>query len=283
MSATELIPGRRGSEGALQDAATTLIGRYKAELGGISELMDPSLHAFARLLEHQRTLGAAGDIMEIGVFRAGTASLLASLLGEKERLFLIDPFQDAVANRRTIEGFAKIKPEQLVFHVMDSMVLNKWRERVLSPALPLARFVHIDGEHSYDAVYSDIDLGRRYLARAGLIVIDDVFNMNSACCTHAMFDYLRDQPLLQLVAMGFRKAYLCESRHLAGYRRFFLGLPEALASSAGIHVRLCFNSFAHERSYVTFDACAPDDPHYQVIGKRFEKLAEAQAFLESAF
>lgn len=30
-----------------------------------------------------------------------------------------------------------------------------------------------------------------------------------------MFDYLRDQPLVQLVAMGFRKAYLYESRHVA--------------------------------------------------------------------
>ena len=35
------------------------------------------------------------SFLEIGVFRAGTASLLAAGLREKERLFLIDPTQNA--------------------------------------------------------------------------------------------------------------------------------------------------------------------------------------------
>jgi hypothetical protein len=239
------------------------------------------MHVFARLFERQHANGIHGDMIETGVFRAGTASLLAAGLNEKERLFLIDPTQNVDVNRQTIERFAKVESGQLVFHALDSMAMNKWRESFLAPALPLIRFAHIDGEHSYDAVYSDLDLAGRFLTGGGLIVLDDIFNMNSACCTHALFDYLRDHPLLQLVARGYRKAYLCESRCLAGYRRFFAGLPELLVRTAGIHVRLCFNSWGHERSYVTFDECAPDAPHYQVIGRRFHTLADTLAALES--
>jgi len=257
------------------------VARYKAEVGRITELGEPTQHVFAHLFERQRTLNIAGDMMEIGVFRAGTASLLATGLREKERLFLIDPTQDADANRATITRFAKVSPDQLVFHVLDSMAVNKWRESVLAPAVPLVRFVHIDGEHSYDGVYSDLDLAWRFLTGGGMIVVDDVFCVNSACCTHAMFDYLRDHPLVQLVAIGDRKAYICENRHAAGYRRFFTGLPELLARTANVHVRLCFNSWAHERSYVTFSGCEVDDAHYQVIGKRFHRLAEALAAIES--
>lgn len=265
----------------MQHPVPQVIARYQAEIGGITELVEPSIHVFARLCELQESLRIGGDMLEIGVFRAGTASLLAACLQEKERLFLVDPYQDPVANRQTIERFAKVKPEQLAFHTMDSIAVNKWRERVLSPATPLVRFAHIDGEHSYDGVYSDLDLARRYLSSGGLIVLDDIFNMNSACCTQAMFDYLRDQPLLHCVAMGFRKAYLCESRHVAAYRKFFIGVPELLARTANLHVRLSFNGWGNERSYVTFDSCEADAPHYQTIGKRFLKLEEALAALET--
>jgi len=264
----------------MQSTAAELIARYQAELGPITELAETSIHVFAQLAARQKALGIRGDMLEIGVFRAGTAALLGACLAEQERLFLIDPTQNEAGNRQTIERFARVQPGQLSFQVLDSLAVNKWRERVLSPQTPLVRFAHVDGEHSYDAVYSDLDLARRYLSTGGLIVLDDIFNMNSACCTHALFDYLRDQPLLQCVALGFRKAYLCESRHLGVYRQFFLKLPELLATTAKLHVRLSFNSWGHERSYLTFDTCAPTEPHYQIIGRRFHHLAEALAALD---
>lgn len=278
---TNTIPTTATPPAPAPDAVATFIARYKAGLGAITELAEPSIHVFARLLELQQKLGVAGDMLEVGVFRAGTASLLAAALKPQERLFLIDPFQNAAVNRQTIERFSGAKPEQLVFHALDSMAVNKWRERVLSGDVPLVRFAHIDGEHSYDAVYSDLQLAQRYLTGGGLIVLDDIFNMNSACCTHAMFDYLRDQPLVQCVALGFRKAYLCESRHVAAYRKFFVALPELLQRTANLHVRLSFNSWAHERSYVTFDECEPNAPHYQIIGRRFNRLEEALAALDT--
>lgn len=260
--------------------ATSIIARYEAELSGITELAKPSLHCFARLLERQAAWGVGGDLLEIGVFRAGTAALLGAFLQEKERLLLIDPTQDPNVTRQTVERFARVRGDQLAIHVLDSLVVNKWRERILTPSTPLLRFAHIDGEHSYDAVYSDLELARRYLTPGGVIVLDDIFNMNSACCTHAMFDYLRDQPLLQLVAMGFGKAYLCESRHVPKYRQFFLQVPALLAQTAGLALRLCFNGWAQERAYLTFTESDTGAPQYQVIGRRFSELEPALAMIE---
>lgn len=260
----------------MPEPTAELVARYQTELGAITELETPSMHLFAQLLEYQAQLKIAGDVLEIGVFRAGTAALMAAKLQAPERLFLIDPTQDEARNRQTIEAFAKVRAEQLVFHIQDSLAVNKWREQILTPQVPLVRFAHIDGEHSYDAVCSDLELARRYLTGGGLLVLDDIFNMNSACCTHALFDYLGAQPLVQCVAMGFHKAYLCESRHVPVYRRFFMEVPKLLAG-VGIHVRLSFNAWGYERSYLTMEHCEPNAPHYQTIGKRHQTLAEALA------
>ncbi|MEO6004642.1 MAG: class I SAM-dependent methyltransferase [Opitutus sp.] len=253
-----------------------MLARYKAQIGAVTEMPEVTSHILAHLLASQKGLGVGGDLMEIGVFRAGTASLLATSLDPAQRLFLIDPYQQEAANRTTIQSFAAVQPKQLIFHLTDSMMVNKWREKMLAPQVPLVRFAHIDGEHSYDAVYSDIDLSYRFLAPGGIIALDDIFDTDHACCTHALFDYLRDQPFLHLVAMGCRKAYLCESKSLPQYRRFFEQMPELLGQ-AGFPVRLCFNSWGHERSYYTFCQCNPADLRYQIIGRRFATFAEAEA------
>jgi predicted O-methyltransferase YrrM len=253
-----------------------MLARYKAQIGPITEMPEVTAHILARLLAWQKSRTISGDLMEIGVFRAGTAALLATGLEPSQRIFLIDPYQQEAINRKTILDFSGVQPKQLIFQLTDSMMVNKWRERMLAPQAPLVRFAHIDGEHSYDAVYSDIDLACRFLAPGGLIALDDIFDTDHACCTHALFDYLRDQPFIHLVALGCRKAYLCDSKSLPLYRGFFETMPEIL-NEAGFPIRLCFNSWGHERSYYTFCQCSPSDARYQIIGKRYATFVEAEA------
>ncbi len=273
---SELCPGN--TEGLRE-----FLSRYQQKIGGVTELADVSMLALAGLCALQNESGNRGDIMETGVFRAGTASLLASFLKADERIFLVDPYQQVESNRRTILDFAGVANEQLHFHTLDSMRANKRRELVFGAAAPDLRIVHIDGEHSYDAVYSDLDLATHYLAPGGLIVLDDIFALDSACCTQAMFDYLRQNPTVHCVAMGYRKAYLCESRHLLKYRRFFMKLPELAATILGTNMRLCFNDFSLERGYLTFSDCRVGEARYQVIGKRFHALRDAMAAMGLAW
>ncbi|MCX6937120.1 MAG: glycosyltransferase [Verrucomicrobia bacterium] len=259
------------------------LANYQQKIGGVTELADVSMLTLAGLCALQNESGDRGDIMETGVFRAGTASLLASFLKPSERIFLVDPYQNVEINRRTILGFAGVAEAQLHFHTMDSVRANKRREQVFGAADPELRLIHIDGEHSYDAVFSDLDMATHFLAPGGLIVLDDIFALNSACCTHAMFDYLRQNPTVHCVAMGYRKAYLCESRHLLKYRRFFLRLPELVSAVLGSDVRVCFNDFSLERGYLTFSDCGKGEPRYQVVGKRFHQLRDASAAMGIAW
>jgi predicted O-methyltransferase YrrM len=254
-----------------------MVKEYQEKLGSITELCLESAAILEALLNFQARTQVQGDILEIGVFRAGTASLLAKFLAKSERLFLIDPFQDIQKNAETIVSFSGIDQDRLLFVRADSQVVNKQREHKLAPLNPRFRMVHIDGEHSYDAVMSDLDLATRFLAPGGIVVLDDIFNINSACCTQALFDYLASSKRLQCIALGFNKAYLCESRYLGRYHRLFTELPEGLQSTHGAHIRLCFNSWSGERTYVSMSRCEPGDAKYQIIGQRFHTLQQAMA------
>ena len=258
----------------MQDNNNLLIQKYLDTFSEITHLSLYNIHIFEQLLGLQKLIEIQGDILEIGVLEGSTSALLATSLEEKERLFLIDPYQSPSAIFPTITQFSGIENDQLVYFQMDSMFISKRHSRFLEPHFPLFRLIHIDGEHSYDAVYSDIGLSTLYLSNNGLIVLDDIFNINSACCTHAMFDYLKNNPNLHCVAMGFGKAYLCESRYVNVYRKFFINLPEILAGIADLNVRVAFNSWGYERSYVTLSAIESNEAKYQMINQRFNSLAE---------
>jgi len=252
-----------------------LINNYFNFFGEITHLSIYSTYIFDQLLGLQKIINLNGDILEIGVLEGGTASFLATSLENEERIFLIDPYQNIEKNRLTISNFSQAKDEQIVFIPLDSIFVAKRHHKILEFYNPNFRFIHIDGEHSYDAVYSDIALANIYLKNGGLIVLDDILNINSVCCTHAMFDYLHDHPSLHCVAIAFNKAYLCNSRDISLYRKFFLELPEVLAEQENIHIRVAFNSWAYERSYVTLTNISEHEAKYQIINKRFYTLDEA--------
>jgi predicted O-methyltransferase YrrM len=244
---------------------------------------DEVWHTFDQLLGLQLLVEVTGDILEIGILRGATISFLATSLQENERAFLIDPYANMGEVKNLIANFCQIDLERILSFQNDSQYVAKRHAHILGNYYPSFKFVHIDGEHSYDAVFSDIALAFKYLADGGLIVLDDIFNVASACCTHAMFDYLKHNPNLHCVAIGFNKAYLCESKALTMYREFFLNLPVLLEEEAGLHIRLCFNSWAYERSYLTFHSVTQGDPKYQAINKLAMSLEEILDYLNLRF
>ena len=238
-------------------------------------------HTFDQLLGLQILSDIQGDILEIGVLEGATIAFLCCSLQNQERAFLLDPYQDIEAVKQVISEFSEVDASRILTYPIDSRIVAKRHSQLLGNYNPFFRFVHIDGEHSYDAVYSDIDLSYKYLANGGLIVLDDIFNIASACCTQAMFDYLKSNPNLQCVAIGFNKAYLCESKYVGIYRKFFLSLPSVLAEE-GLHIRLCFNDWAYERGYLTFHSVNEGEPKYQAINKICFSLDEICDYLDVA-
>lgn len=63
-------------------------------------------------------------------------------------------------------------------------------------------------------------------------------------------------------------------------QEFFTNLPELLANEADLHIRLCSNSWAYERSYLSFHRVGKNDLKYQVINKMFTSLEELTHYLD---
>ncbi len=261
---------------------TNLTSKFKQSFPN-ALLGDWNLHIFDQLLGYQCFHQVQGDILEIGVLYGYTAALLAAALDDDERCLLIDPYADTNAVSARVIEFSQIEPKKLNYFQYDSRFVAKNDSHFFGDHIPQVRYAHIDGEHSYDAVYSDLELSFRCLAPFGLIVLDDIFSVPHACCTHAMFDYLRANPKIHCVALGFNKAYLCESRYLKFYQNFFSNLPDLLEDTAALHLRVCFNGWAGERSYLSLCERAPNEKKYQIIGKYCNSLDEVQEYLDAGY
>jgi hypothetical protein len=215
------------------------------------------------LLKKQLAENLLGDMAEIGVFRGFGACLMAGYLRETEQLTLIDVgcgldySQEAI---REVAGADVL--DRIIFHQIDSMRLR--RAGKLSEGREF-RFFHIDGEHSYDAVMSDLSFAEDNIAPYGIVVVDDFFSEASPGITHAVFDFIgRSDSNLSLFLLGYNKAYLCFNRWLGFYRETTTNLPQALEGH-GFLCQLAAGGFAFERTYAGISNRATDN-RYQLIG-----------------
>jgi hypothetical protein len=157
------------------------------------------------ILDFQETSGLPGHLAEIGVWMGKSAALLALHARPDERLVLID------------QGFPGQTRE-----LMDSLAPRKslvYLEQRSSRPVPLPesstwprsfRFIHIDGEHTGEAVNNDLRLASLWLSDAGAICLDDFFNPMYPQLTSAVFEFLAThRHELTLFLCGHNKGYLC--------------------------------------------------------------------------
>lgn len=145
-----------------------------------------------------------GDIMEIGVFKGRSASILCQHKRPDEELWLVDfsQFLDHARKNLTplLSGGVKF------LHCKSSEL---WSEPALMTKRRRFRWLHIDGEHTGYAVTNDLNLGADLLSDHGLVCIDDFFNPSYPQITASVFDWLANRPHeLELVLCGENKAYL---------------------------------------------------------------------------
>jgi predicted O-methyltransferase YrrM len=199
------------------------------------------------LLEFQSSKSICGDMAEIGVYRGYGASLFSAFLLPNEKIFLIDPYTEEnlfIDPIKRCAGDGIIN--QLVHVKVDSMKLC--RDFNLFKQYDL-RFFHIDGEHSYDAVMSDLELANRSLSSNGIVVIDDFFATACPSVTEAVFDFIHKSSAdLSIFLIGFNKAYLCRNRSLGLYRSLIVDLPEHLEKYY-FKCMLTSGGFSYERTY----------------------------------
>lgn len=144
-----------------------------------------------------------GNLLEIGVFKGRSASILCQHKRPEEELWLVD-FSDFLNEAR--DNLAPLHLPGVRFLHCKSSAL--WRDADLSDKRRNFRWIHIDGEHTAHAVTNDLNLGADLLSDEGIICVDDFFNPAYPQITAAVFMWLATRPFeLELVLCGQNKAY----------------------------------------------------------------------------
>jgi predicted O-methyltransferase YrrM len=180
---------------------------------------------FFLVLSYQSAMGVKGDLLEIGSYHGRSTALMAKCLQPGERIVVCDAFEsytdDYYAN--------KPSPADLISNIKrlnqelekDRIVIQKcWSNDLHLNNGETFRFIHIDGGHSAEQAYFDLNLCCEHLTLHGIIVMDDYYNKLWPGVTQGTDKFLNDSGTLSVLAdlnrhgAHGRKLYLIQE-HIA--------------------------------------------------------------------
>lgn len=180
---------------------------------------------FFLVLSYQSATGVKGDLLEIGSYHGRSTVLMATCLQPGERIVVCDAFEsnidDHYANKPSpaalISNMKRLNPrigeDRIVIHKCLSNDLHLNKEEKF-------RFIHIDGGHSAEQAYFDLNLCSKHLTPHGIIVMDDYYNKLWPGVTQGTDKFLNDSDTLGVLAdlnrhgAHGRKLYLIK-KHVA--------------------------------------------------------------------
>ena len=139
--------------------------------------LDDAAH-FHLILETQSQNGLKGDMLEIGSYHGRSAAVMARSLRAGEALHICDAFEST-----TDDHYAdKPTPEKVRANVLQLSPTLEHSQIVIHECLSddlefhepqKFRFIHIDGGHTAEQVYADLETAERSLDPRGVVVVDD--------------------------------------------------------------------------------------------------------------
>jgi len=159
--------------------------------------------------------GIAGDVLEIGVHHGLSTIAIASLRAPGARLHAVDLFESlqdlnisrsGAGNRKTFE-----KNMRFFYHDTAFVRTLTRASHDLTPADlgQTLSFCHIDGGHSRQETFNDLQLCHQALMPGGIVALDDYFNVEyPGVCEGAIEFMLKNQGALQPLGVGFNKVLL---------------------------------------------------------------------------
>lgn len=124
--------------------------------------------------------GISGDVLEIGVYQGKSALVVASLRGDGRRFVAVDLFESGSnLSGASPQSQATFLATMKRFHGSTEFI-----RPIAGPSAALTAsdlgtkfsFCHIDGGHSPEETYRDLELGCQILMPGGLLALDDYFN-----------------------------------------------------------------------------------------------------------
>jgi hypothetical protein len=131
---------------------------------------------FCLVLSLQSAVGVKGDLLEIGSYYGRSTAVMAKYLRANERIVVCDAFRpddqypDPPSPQALLLNIERLNPA--VRH--DRIIIHE----CVSSELHLAahekfRFIHVDGGHSAEQAYADLQLCSKHVLPHGIIVVDD--------------------------------------------------------------------------------------------------------------
>lgn len=195
------------------------IDRYLA--GPYSRVRGMSSRFAAAICGHvihlQSGRGIAGDVAEIGTFEGRFFVAMALGLAPGEGGLGIDLFDwpnDGVLGRcRANCEAAGLSGDRVSLWKADSrrITADQLRERLPSGTV---RFFHIDGDHSYESLSSDLELAHAVLHPSGVIAVDDMLHPGYPTLITAVLDYLARHPEMRVVCIIDREDIVAAAKFL---------------------------------------------------------------------
>jgi Methyltransferase domain len=199
-----VLPGERMTE--TLKTGIPAVDRYLMkgydEVRGYSSLFAATICGY--LLRRQSEFGIHGALAEIGTFEGRFFIALALAVAEGEHAYGFDLFawpgskvlERLLANADAF-GLARDRFTPLPF---DTGTLTPQEFSDLTGGAPL-RFIHIDGDHSPQALTQDLRLAQHSLHPHGLICIDDMLHPAFPFLVVAVHDHLKRNPEMRLMCV----------------------------------------------------------------------------------
>ena len=170
---------------------------------------------FMAYTELIRADGIAGDVLEIGVHHGLSAIAVGSLAGPGRRFVAVDLFDELQDHNQSRSGAGNRAAfwgnMQRFFEDLEFLKVFACHSSELKPEELGAQFsfCHIDGGHSPEETYKDLELCARILMPGGLVALDDYFNPSFPGVSEGGVRFYLEQPeKLKPIAIGFNKVLL---------------------------------------------------------------------------
>lgn len=176
-------------------------------------MVNLSIDLFSALMRDQTARGIVGNVIEFGVYRGKSASVLALNAPRESEVHLID-----IADYPEAE---KLQP----LHPKLSIIKARSEEYIGTPEgdqFQDIRFSHHDASHYFRNVEAEVGFIFNKVRDDGIIVLDD-FGFHYAQVMAAYF-YLRYQKKMpfEIFLVAGNKAYLCHEDNFEYYENFLI-------------------------------------------------------------
>jgi hypothetical protein len=156
--------------------------------------------------------GISGDVLEIGVYQGLSAITVAHLRGAARRMTAIDMFETRVTDaaygsgetyRQLFENNMRAFHEPLDFLDIVTGASGELKANDFSRTFS---FCHVDGGHSPQETFADLEFASQILIPGGILALDDYFNPQYPGVCEGAIQFMQQRGgIVKPVAIGYNK------------------------------------------------------------------------------